>query len=161
MVDVVTVTGSAGMNILIGTKAADELTDDYVEIGDVTNVPPYGKEYQVVTHNPINNRKTFKLKGSFNEGRLELTMGRVPSDAGQARLIAARDDESRTNGDYNFKVEAADDAGGSDDSPTIQYFRGAVFSYTTVFDEVNSVWRAVAAIEIEGEITEVAAVDVT
>ena len=161
MVDVVNVVGSAGAQLFIGTKAADPLTDDYVEIGEIVNWPAYGRNYELVTHNPINNRKTFKLKGSFNDGSVELTVGRVPSDPGQARLIAALDDVSRTQGDYNFKAEVADDAGGSDDTPTTQYFVAGVFSYTTIFDQVNAVTNAAVRLEINGAITEVAAVDVT
>lgn len=148
-----TVVTSAGTIVSIGTKAANPVGDSYTEIGEVVNLPEFGKVYNLITHNPLNNRKTFKFKGSFNEGSLAMDIARDPSDAGQAAARAALDDDDA----YNFEIQLndADDVTGS--TPTTLYFKGKVMSYTTNVQSVDSIVGSTLTIEIDGDITEVAA----
>lgn len=154
-----TVQTAAGTRIYIGGKTESDPQNEtsWNEIGEVVNFPNFGRVYNLVTHNPVNNRKTFKFKGSYNDGSLDLEIGRDTSDAGQAAAKTALDDDDA----YNFKIELGDDPGDdTGDEPTTFYFRGRVFSYTTNIGSVDSIVGANLMIEIDGSITEVAAVDV-
>ena len=91
----------------------------FVSVGEITDLGEFGREYSEVTHNPLGERRTQKLKGSFNDGSITLQMGRVPSDAGQALIQTALDDDA----DYSFEVTLQDG--------TVQYFQAKVMSYTT------------------------------
>src|SRR6056297_1901621 len=76
----------------------------FVSVGEITDLGEFGREYSEVTHNPLGERRTQKLKGSFNDGSITLQMGRVPSDAGQALIQTALDDDA----DYSFEVTLQD-----------------------------------------------------
>lgn len=58
-------------------------------IGEVTNIGEFGKEFALVTHNPLATRGTKKGKGSFNNGSLSPSIALDPNDAGQAAMEAA------------------------------------------------------------------------
>jgi hypothetical protein len=103
---------SAGSKIFMGgTNGAVLLTDLYTEIGEITNIGDFGRTYQEVRHDVLSRRGTDKYKGQFDDGNITLQLGRDPADAGQAKLIAARDRDF----DYNFYIEdndAAPETGG-------------------------------------------------
>ena len=61
----------------------------YTAVGEITNFGEFGREFNLVTHNPIATRGTQKLKGSFNEGQLALQLGLDTDDAGQILMKAA------------------------------------------------------------------------
>lgn len=141
---------SAGTTISIGAAPAsynqagfEAVT--YTEIGEITDIGEFGKEYNLVTHNPVGNRQTFKRKGSYNTGQLTLSMARVPSDAGQSDLIDARDSDDS----YSFKVVLQDG--------TALYFTGQVMKYTTNVSGVDSITAASVTVEIDSDVIEVAA----
>src|ERR1044072_8449295 len=69
-------------------------------VGEVTDLCDFGREYNLVTHNPIDNRGTVKKKGSFNEGSITLQLGLDTDDAGQIILKAA----SLSDTDYSILV---------------------------------------------------------
>lgn len=117
----------------------------FTEIGEVTDMGEFGKTYNVVTHNPIGNRQTVKRKGSYNNGTVSLQMARVPSDAGQAILVAAVDSDNS----YSFKVVLQD--------TTVLYFSAQVTSYPVNIGNVDSITAATVNCEIDNEIIEVAA----
>ncbi len=83
---------SAGAKLYIGTKAANGASDTYTEVAEIESFGEFGKTYQSVKFNPVGNKRTQKLKGSYDEGSLSLTLGRVPDDAGQTALQLAVDD---------------------------------------------------------------------
>lgn len=119
----------------------------FAEVGEVTDLGEFGREYALVTHNPIGTRKTLKRKGSYNEGALALQMARVPGDAGHIILIAARDDDAS----YAFSVELQDG--------TLMYFTAQTMSYKTGVGSVDTITGATANLEIDSdEIVEVAPV---
>lgn len=117
----------------------------FTEIGEVTDMGEFGKTYNVVTHNPIGNRQTVKRKGSYNNGTVSLQMARVPSDAGQALLVAAVDSDNS----YSFKVVLQD--------TTVLYFSAQVTSYPVNIGNVDSITAATVNCEIDNAIIEVAA----
>lgn len=112
----------------------------WTEVGEITDFGEWGKEYTVVNHNPVGNRQTVKRKGSYNNGAATLSMARVPSDAGQAILIAASDSDNS----YSFKVVFQDLTG--------QYFSAQVPKYTTNVGSVDSIFSASVSLEIDNDL---------
>jgi hypothetical protein len=91
---------SAGSKIYIGTTATALLTDTFTEIGEVVNIGDFGRVYSEIKFDTLGVRGTRKFKGTYDDGNLAMQLGRDPSDAGQAMVIAARDADF----DYNFKI---------------------------------------------------------
>lgn len=135
------VTTAAGTSISIGTTSATPASDTYTLIGEVVNIPAFGKQYQEITHLPLSTRETQKFKGSFNSGSVELQLGMDLEDEGQADLIAALDSDDA----YNFKVEL----------PTghLRYFKARVMSYNENIGSTDGIVGATATLSIIGAIT--------
>lgn len=72
----------------------------WTAVGEITDLGEFGREYNLVTHNPVGNRATQKKKGSFNEGTMNLGLGLDTDDAGQILLKAA----AQSDADYSFMV---------------------------------------------------------
>lgn len=125
----------------------------WVEIGEVTNIPEFGKSFNKIEHKPLSDRATYKFKGGFDGGSLALDIARAPSDAGQAACILALEDD----GAYNFKIELNDAPTGASAVPTTFKFAGKVFSYTTNIGQRDGIVAAKLTIEIDGTPTEEAA----
>lgn len=140
---------SAGTTIAISASlpatydAAGFAALTYTPIGEITDAGEYGKEYNLVTHNPLADRKTYKRKGSYNNGSMTLQMGRVPDDAGQVLLLAAQD----SNASYSFKITLQDG--------TVNYFTGQVMSYRTSIGSVDQITSASVTVEVDSDIVEV------
>jgi hypothetical protein len=66
----------------------------WTKVGEIVDLGSYGKKYNLVTHNPLDDRKTVKRKGSYNNGTLSVKMARVPANAGQAIIVAGRDSDN-------------------------------------------------------------------
>ena len=115
----------------------------YTTIGEITDAGEFGKEYNLVTHNPLADRKTYKRKGSYNNGSMTLQMGRVPDDAGQVLLLAAQDSDDS----YSFKITLQDG--------TVNYFTGQVMSYRTSIGSVDQITSASVTVEVDSDIVEV------
>jgi len=115
----------------------------YQAIGEITDAGEFGRQYNLVTHNPIGDRRTVKKKGAYNDGQMTLQMARDPSDAGQADLITALDSDA----DSSFKVVLQDG--------TILYFVAQVLSYTTNLGSVDQITSATVVVELTNSIIEV------
>ena len=136
---------SAGSSVAIGAAAGTESLAgfqavSYTEIGEVTNIGEFGKQYNLVTHNPISNRRTQKYRGSYNQGQLQLEMARDTADPGQADLIAANDSDDNVS----IRVTLQDG--------TNLYMHCQVFSYVTGVGGVDDITSATAQLEINSEI---------
>lgn len=145
---------SAGSTLSIATGAtATPTTYDatgfaaltYVVVGEVTDIGEFGKEYNLVTFAPVGDRKQRKFKGSYNNGSIQVQMGRSTGDAGQAAMRTA------LASDASFAVKV-----------TLQnldkiYFTGKVMSYKTSVGSVDQITSATSTIEIDSEVVEVAA----
>lgn len=145
---------SAGTSFSISATLPDTFDDDvgtgypslnFVEVGEVVNIPEYGREYTLVTHNPLKDRRTVKRKGSFNDGSVSLEMARVPGDAGQVILLDALDS------DASFAIEIVLQDG------TTQYTTAQILSYTTNIGTVDQITAATVQMEIDRDIVEVEA----
>lgn len=144
---------AAGTKLYIGGTGALESESSWVEIGEIVDFGEYGKQYNLITHTPIGSRKTYKFKGSYNNGQLALSLGQDLEDVGQAALLVARDSDD----EYNFKVEFNDEAATSGSTPTTDVFKGVTMSFTTQVGSVDSIVGAACSIEISGDITRIPA----
>jgi hypothetical protein len=142
---------SAGTTV--GVSAAAPATYDdtgfaaltFIDVGEISDVGEFGREYALVTFNSLGNRGTQKRKASFNEGALPMTLGRLPGDAGQTLLIAGRDSDLS----YSFKITLQD--------TTILYFSAQIMSYTTNVGSTDQIVGASVNVEIDGNVIEVPA----
>jgi hypothetical protein len=79
----------------------------WTEIGEVTEIPAFGKVYNIVQHLPLADRQTIKRKGSFDNGDIEVPYAYDPDDDdGQVILTAAVDSDNS----YAFKIDLKDPA---------------------------------------------------
>lgn len=100
---------AAGTSIAIGSASTytgsnlvstNGPTDSYTVIGQVTNIPEFGRKYTEVDFLPLATRGKLKVKGSYDEGSVEVDLARDTSDAGQIAVLVARD----VDANYNFKI---------------------------------------------------------
>ena len=120
----------------------------FVDIGEVTDLGEFGRVYNLVTHNPLGDRRTIKRKGSYNDGSITLSMARVPTDPGQAILVDAVDDDAS----YAVKVTLQ--------NGTVFYTTVQVMSYTTNVGSVDQITSASVTLEIDCDILQVDPVSV-
>ena len=113
----------------------------FTTIGEITNLGDFGREFNLVTHNPIATRGTQKLKGAFNEGSLVIQLGLDTDDAGQILIKAAAASDNL----YSFLITM----------PTLPatqadkyYFQGLTMSFKVGLNDVNSVSSGTANIEL-------------
>ena len=109
------------------------------EVGEITDLGSFGKKYNLVTHNPLGDRKTVKRRGSYNNGTLALKMAHVAADAGQAVLEAAGD------ASLSFKVV-------TQGALSTYFFSGQVMGTTIEVGSVDQILGASVDIEIDDDI---------
>ena len=108
----------------------------WTTVGEVTDLGEFGREYNIVTHNPIDNRGTDKKKGSFNEGQIQAQLGIDDADAGQTLMRAAL----LSDNDYSFLITTQ---GGA------KYgFQAQVSSFKVNAGNVDQILAATANLEI-------------
>lgn len=115
----------------------------YTTVGEITDLGEVGREYNTVTHSPIGNRRTQKIKGSYNAGSMALQMGRDYTDAGQTMLQAA------LNSDNAYSIRVVLQSGKK------LYFTGLVSSYKTSMGGVDQITGLNVNIEVVSDIVEV------
>lgn len=115
----------------------------WTEIGEITDLGEFGRQYNLVTHNPLNDRRTVKRKGSYNDGTINAQMARVPADAGQAILKTAVDSDDS----YSIKVTLQ--------NGDVFYTTAQIMSYTVNVGSVDQITGATVAMEIDNDIIEV------
>jgi hypothetical protein len=117
----------------------------FTTIAEVENLGTYGKKFALVKHNPIGSRATVKRKGSYDNGQLTLSLGRVPSDAGQILAYAA------AGSDLSYSYEIIYPSGEK------HYFSAQAMSFEIVSGTVDSIQKATVMLEIDADIVTVAA----
>jgi hypothetical protein len=108
----------------------------YTTVGEVTDFGEFGREYNLVTHNPVASRATVKKKGSFNEGQISLQMALDTDDAGQILMKTA----SASDNDYYFELTTQ--------NGDKYYYPGQVMSWKVSVGSVDQITSATAMIEI-------------
>ena len=136
---------SAGVPATFNVAGYAALT--YTTIGEITNFGEFGREFTLVTHNPVANRGTVKFKGSFNEGALTLQLGLDTDDAGQ--ILA----KTASGSDNNYAFELTTQNG------DIYYFQAQVMSFKVGVNDVNSITSATIMVEITTSSTGVGVVE--
>jgi hypothetical protein len=140
---------TAGSTLSIGTAAA---TIDaagfgavsYTAVGEITDIGEFGKEFNLVTHNPIGNRQTKKFKGSFNNGSLQLQLAFDSADTGQDYITG-----TALGSDDSFSIKIVLQSG------LIEYFTAKVMSFRINPGSVDSITSATVMLEIDSSIVEV------
>ena len=112
----------------------------WTEIGEVTDAGEFGREYALVTHNPLKDRRTVKRKGSYNDGSITLQMARDVSDAGQVLLDTAKDDDNS----YSVRITLQDG--------TERYTTAQVMSFKTTIGSVDQITTGTVVLEIDNDI---------
>jgi hypothetical protein len=140
---------SAGSTLYIGAAlpatfdAAGYAAVAWTEVGEITDLGEFGREYSAVKHNPLKTRGTVKRKGNYDDGALTLQMARVPGDAGQAAMIIALDSDNS----YPIKVTLQD--------ATNLFTTAQVMSYKTNIGSGDQITAASTSLEIDRPIVEV------
>lgn len=156
-----TVQTAAGAKLYLGPVAAASVNTlgafqalVYTEVGEIESLGEFGDQATEITFTSLGDRRVRKFKGSFNAGTLALTLGRDPSDSGQAALVAA----AAQDDDYAVKITLNDEGNGSPQNPTTFYFRGKVMGYTANIGNAENVVRSTVNIGINSAIIEQATV---
>lgn len=133
---------SAGstLGVSAGTPATFDVTGyaalTFTSVGEVTDLGEFGREYNLVTHNPLASRGTVKKKGSFNEGAIELQLGLDTDDAGQILMKSA----SLSDADHSFKITTQ--------NGDVYYMQAQVMRFKVGVGSVDSITSASATLEI-------------
>ena len=141
---------TAGSTLGISTTAPATYDDtgfsalSFDLIADITELGEFGRTYNLVTHNPIADRRTVKRKGSFNDGAITMQLGRDGTDVGQIAARAALDDDDSAY----FALTTQDG--------TILYFSAQVMSFTYNMGNVDSITAGAITLEIDFNILEIA-----
>lgn len=116
------------------------------EIGEVTNIGEFGKEFASVTSNSLSQRATRKKKGSYNNGTLSPTLNLDTSDAGQLVMETLLDSDDPGT----FFVELPDG--------TTYGLEGLVMTYRPSIGEIDSIITATCSVEVtENDVVKIAA----
>jgi len=105
-------------------------------VGEIIDLGVFGREFALVTHMPVGSRGTQKLKGSFNEGTLSLSLGLDTDDAGQIIMKTA------SLSDNNFSFQVTTQSGDK------YFFQAKVMSWKVNVAGVDSITTATATLEL-------------
>jgi hypothetical protein len=105
-------------------------------VGEITDLGEFGREFALVTHNPVGTRGTQKFKGSFNEGTMTLSLGLDTDNAGQIVMKTA----ALSDADYSFMVTTQ--------NGDRYFFRAKVMSFKVAVGSVDSMTTATCSLEI-------------
>ena len=117
----------------------------YTVVGEVTSLGAVGQESSLITHMPVADRVVRKLKGSKNNGSMELSYALdLGGHQGQQLLkVAAESDNA-----YSCRIVLQ--------NGTKIYFRGLVMSAKREVGGVDSITSGSSTIEVTSNIVEVA-----
>lgn len=143
---------TATLSISAGTPATFDAAGyaalSYTAIGEITNFGEFGREFTLVSHNPVSSRGTQKLKGAYNEGAMDVKLGLDTDDAGQILAKAAALSDNK----YAFKLQTA--------IGDVYYFQALTMSFKVGVNDVNSVTAASMKLELTTSTTGVGIVEV-
>lgn len=150
--------GVLGTRLYIGDTAltnieaaADALADftvltTAVEVGLIKSIGEFGKMFDLVTSQTIASGRTYKFKGGYNQGAVDITVDSDLSDAGQLMLYTFGNAQDQNT--YPMKMTLNGAAAAYD----TLYFGVKVFSYRLVTGTVNNVVQANVKLEINTDI---------
>lgn len=153
------ITTAAGTKVSIGTTekfttATAYAGDDFTPIANISDVGEAGSEAEIVVGKFVDQTYARKLKGSRDNGNMELVVARDSEDAGYQALVAAE----QTPHAYNFCVELNDaPAEGASPKSSKFYFSAIVASRKNSFKGADDIVNTTFSLAISGAIIEVAA----
>jgi hypothetical protein len=153
------ITTTANTKVSIGTTASFSTAsgyagDTWTVIDNITDVGEVGSEAEIIVTKYVSQKFARKLKGSRDNGTMELVVDRDSDNEGYQALIAA---EGSDYG-YNFKVELDDKpAAGASPKNSIFYFNAIVASAKNRLGGPDDTVQTTFALAISGPIIEVAA----
>lgn len=152
-----TIKTAAGISFLLGPAHAVMYKEDaagraaavtalkaltYVEIGEVEDLGELGDEASTAEFTALADRRKRKVKGTFDAGTQQVTLGEDPDDAGQTALRAA------VASDSNFAVQI--DYGDG----TFDYYLVQVLSFRKQIGSAESIRKASVSLAINSAIFE-------
>jgi hypothetical protein len=120
--------------------AATFATGTYVEIKEVSDLGQIGVKYNSVKFNPLGNRQTFKRRGSYDNGSINVKGASVPLDAGQIKVNTAVGSDSS----YAYKVILQ--------SGTTFYFTAQAMSNELNVGSVDNIMMIDVNLEIDNDL---------
>lgn len=136
---------AAGAAIYIGTAPPTTFTKagyeavTWTEIGEVTDIPQFGKVYTSVTYNPLSNRGVVKRKGSYDNGSHDIAYALVRGEDGQDDLRTALDSDAA----FPFKIVTQDD--------THIYYMAQVMSAPVTIGTIDNIVMANTTLDLTSE----------
>jgi hypothetical protein len=115
----------------------------WTEVGEVTEIPQFGKVYTIVNHLPLGQRQTIKRKGSYDNGTVDVPYAFDPAgDAGQVILEAAVDSDNS----YSFRIDVK--------NPAVKsvYFTAQITSRPITLGGTDAIVMANSALAIDDDV---------
>tara|TARA_R110000772_G_scaffold9385_1_gene30844 strand:- start:6872 stop:7324 length:453 start_codon:yes stop_codon:yes gene_type:complete len=140
-----TIRTSAGTTIGISATLPTTFDDDagtgypsltFTTVGEVTELPAIGSVYNLVTHNPLGERRIVKKKGSVNDGSMGISFAADEDDTGQTAVKT----QSTSDNDAAFAITYP---GGA-----IDYFTGLVMDFQVVSGGADSIKSSSVNVEL-------------
>lgn len=145
-------TTASGTVLSIGTTASSASADTFTVVGEITDIGEFGRVFKEITSEVISDRKTYRVKGKYDDGTITLTLNRDLSDAGQTALAAALNSDAN----YNIRVELNDKTTYTGHGTRFD-FKAEVFSFTTKVGGPNSFVGATVKLGIDSDVVTTAA----
>nr|WP_288358250.1 phage tail tube protein [uncultured Pseudomonas sp.] len=118
----------------------------YVQVGEAETIGDYGDEAADVSFTGLADGRVRHLKGAFDAGNTDITVGLDTGDAGQVAMVVAQ--KSRSRYDYPIQITYVDGY--------VDYFVGKVMSSRKTNIGNGDVLRRTFTIGINSEILTVA-----
>lgn len=128
---------------------AEFFAQSWTELALIQNFGEFGRQFQLVEFQSVGEGRTYKLKGGYNDGQLQLSFGQDLSDAGQALLRTAANASTQDN--YGYRIEFNDAPSGVG-GPTTYFFRGLPMGFRTTMGGLNDVIRANSTVEVNSDV---------
>lgn len=128
----------AGTKLYIGTAETVPSPDDYIEIGDISNLGDISAQFNAITVESVGSGDSFDIKGTRKFPNFDLMLNRNDDDVGQIALKAASEAARGTL--YNFKIK-------ENDGGTI-IWKGEVFGYGPSYGGVNALLSVKTSVSV-------------
>ncbi len=115
----------------------------FTTVAEVVSIGEHGAAYALVTHNPLDSRRTKKFKGSVNDGTMTVGLGRDITDAGQILLIDGADGAA-VDTVHSVKITYQD--------ASVEFFQCKVMSYTRNPGTIDQIVGANTTLELEDQV---------
>lgn len=133
----------------IDTEAEFFAVTGYTDVSLIENFGEFGKQFDLVTFQAVADGRTYKLKGGYNAGSMQVVIGQDLADAGQDKLY----DNANSATQARIAVRLIlNDEPSSLGGASRYYFLAMPMSWRTNLGAVNNAIRATVNMEIDSEI---------